>query len=103
MTDPETIIEMSDFSNLSGTQIKLIPKYEALNVTGSLSKTSSPVKNRQNESYINGYKIMTDPGAIVELSDFSNLSDTIWRLIPKYGVLNPTGSLSKTSSPDLHV
>ena len=42
-----------------------------------------------------------DPEAIIEISDFSNLSDAIWRLIPKYGVLGVTGWLSKTSSPDL--
>jgi hypothetical protein len=40
--DPRAMDEISDFSNLSGTILELISKYEALKATGSLSKTSSP-------------------------------------------------------------
>ena len=38
---------------------------------------------------------------MVEISDFSNVSDTIVELLSKYGVHAITGTLSKTSTPDL--
>jgi hypothetical protein len=44
---------------------------------------------------------VTNPGAIVEISDFSNGSDTISELISKYEALDATRRPSKTSTPDL--
>jgi hypothetical protein len=44
---------------------------------------------------------VTNPRAIVEISDFSNGSDTILELLSKYDVHAVTGRLSETSTPDL--
>jgi hypothetical protein len=44
---------------------------------------------------------MSVPEAINEISDFSNASDTIQSLFSKYCVPGMSGSLSKTSTPDV--
>ena len=42
VNDHGAMMGISDFSNVSGTQSSLIPKYEALDATKSPSKTSTP-------------------------------------------------------------
>jgi hypothetical protein len=102
---PDAINEISDFSNVSGTVLSQFPKYEVPDMLGRLSKTSTP-----DVSLGNGVKLsseerekVTDLGTISEISDFSNLSGTVWSQLPKYGIPGMSGSLSKTSSPDVTV
>ena len=45
----------------------------------------------------------TDSGAVILISDFSNVSDTVLRLTPEYGVLNGSGSLFVSPTPDVTI
>jgi hypothetical protein len=72
-TDHGDVIGISDFSNGSGTIMELISKYEALEITTSPSKTSTPdlIESEIGISHNRGQKWL-NPGATNEISDFSN-------------------------------
>jgi hypothetical protein len=54
-------------------------------------------------SCVNKSGKVTDYGAMIEISDFSNVSGTYLSLIPKYEALDTARRPSKISTPDLIV
>ena len=98
VTNPAAIHKIWDFSNVSGTHLSLIPKYRVLNITGSLSKTSTLDFTGRKCDIFSGDWAGRIAGELAEYQTFSTCLIHIRSYIHQY--LDPviTGSLSKTSS-----
>ena len=87
MTYPEPIDTISDFSNVSGTHLDLLPQYDALNASGTVSVSPTPDLDAEKIVKCQDFRKMTDSKVMVLMSDFSNMSGTIMQLQPEYEAL----------------
>ena len=103
MTNPEAMVPMSDFSNVSGTHLDLISQYGALNASGSLFVSPTPDVTLEKWSNVQKFQKVTDSEAVIGMSDFSNVSGPILSLLPQYCVLIASGTVPVSPTPDVRL